>query len=88
MENILQALYHRFYFKPGDTPQAQHIEANHRALIAHLGKDDRKLVLRIIDDKDQLIHDISFDSFVSGFELAWKLAKELDGFDRIDLPRG
>ncbi|ADU26820.1 hypothetical protein [Ethanoligenens harbinense] len=87
MKYILQALYHRFYSKPIATPQAQRIEANHRALITHLNKGDRKLVLRIIDDKDQLINDISFDSFISGFELAWKLAKELDRYDRPDLPR-
>lgn len=77
MEDTLNALYDQFYRKPKNTSQARRVEANHQTLIAHLNKADRKLVLRIIDDKDQLINDISLDSFIAGFQLAWRLANEL-----------
>ncbi|QNK39835.1 hypothetical protein [Caproicibacter fermentans] len=87
MEDILEALYGNFYSKPQNTPQARRIEANHRILIDHLSKADRRLVLRIIDDKDQLIHDISFDSFVSGFWLAWRLANELSQYGEQKSPQ-
>lgn len=52
MKDILKVLYGNFYSKPQNTPQARRIEANHRIIIDHLSKADRRLVLRIIDDKD------------------------------------
>ena len=39
---------------------------------------ERKLVLQIIDSKDRIAEDTSIDSFISGFELAWKLSAELN----------
>ena len=47
------------------------MEECHKALIAALEKPERKLVLQIIDAKDRIAEDISIDSFISGFELAW-----------------
>ena len=41
------------------------MEECHKALIEALAKPERKLVLRIID------------SFIAGFELAWRLSIEL-----------
>jgi hypothetical protein len=70
MENILYAIYQRFYSIPKNTEQAKRIEANHRLLIQRLSPRNRKLVLRIIDDKDQIINDVSADSFIQGFRLA------------------
>ncbi|ADU27323.1 DUF6809 family protein [Ethanoligenens harbinense] len=86
MGDILFTIYRCFYKIPKGTPQARRIEANHRTLITHLSKADRRLVLRIIDDKDQLINDISLDSFITGFQLAWRLANELNGHDKQQTP--
>ena len=38
---------------------------------------ERKLVLRIIDAQDSIIELTSLDSFIAGFELAWRLSIEL-----------
>ena len=38
-------------------------------------------MLQIIDAKDRIAEDISIDSFVSGFELAWKLSIELNHYE-------
>jgi len=78
MDNILKALYDHFYRKPKNSTQARRIETNHRLLIQRLSKRNRKLVLRIIDDKDQICEDVSLDSFICGFRLAWSLFKYSD----------
>ena len=38
---------------------------------------ERKLVLRIIDAQDSITELASLDSFITGFELAWRLSIEL-----------
>jgi hypothetical protein len=46
-----------------------------------LGKSERRLVLQIIDAKDRIAEDTSIDSFIAGFELAWKLSIELNHYE-------
>ena len=46
-------------------------------MIAALEKPERKLVLRIIDAQDSIREQTSLDSFVAGFELAWRLSAEV-----------
>jgi len=46
--------------------------------IERLEKPERRLVLQIIDCKDQIAEDRSIDSFISGFCLAWRLSHELN----------
>ena len=56
------------------------IENTYRAYLAAreaLAKPERKLVLRIIDAQNLIIEQTSLDSFIAGFELAWRLSIEL-----------
>ena len=46
-------------------------------MIAALEKPERRLVLRIIDAQDSIREQTSLDSFIAGFELAWRLSAEL-----------
>ena len=83
MDKLLKALYDSFY-----TPLPMHdiqreVEDAHRQLIQALDKPERKLVLRIIDAKDHVAETRSIDSFICGFELAWKLSAELNLYDEI-----
>lgn len=39
-------------------------------------------MLQIIDCKDQIAEELSIDSFIAGFHLAWKLGFELNAYDR------
>ena len=66
-----------FYTPPELSAQKQEIEECHRALSEALGKPERRLVPRIIDAKDRIAEDTSIDSFITGFELAWRLSIEL-----------
>ena len=78
MENkLLKELYDCFYVRPELDEQEREVEKCHKALIAALEKPERKLVLRIIDAQDSIREQTSFDSFIAGFEPAWRLSIEL-----------
>ena len=77
MNNILQLLYDRFYAPLPMTEDCQEIEQYHRMLIERLDKPERKMVLRIIDAQDSIREQTSLDSFIAGFELAWRLSAEV-----------
>ena len=78
---LLKDLYDCFYTPPELPAQKQEIEECHQALSGVLGKSERRLVLQIIDAKDRIAEDTSIDSFIAGFELAWKLAVELNHYE-------
>ena len=78
---LLKAMYDCFYIPPELPTAKQEVEACHQTLIDRLDKPERKLVLQIIDAKDRIAEDISIDSFISGFELAWKLSAELNHYE-------
>lgn len=82
MNEMLKALYDGFYEKLPAMQLRAEIERCHQELIARLEKPERKLVLQIIDCKDQIAEDLSIDSFIAGFRLAWKLSQELNMYDR------
>ena len=78
---LLKNLYDCFYTPPEVPTQKLETEECHQALSEVLGKPERRLVLQIIDAKDRIAEDTSIDSFVSGFELAWKLSVELNHYE-------
>ena len=82
MNKLLKDLYDCFYVPPELPAQKQEIEESHQALIEVLDKPERRLVLQIIDAKDRIIEDTSIDSFISGFELAWRLSAELNQYEK------
>ena len=82
MDKMLEALYDHFYEKPELTALQESVEANHNLLRERLGKPERKLVLRLIDDETAIANALSLDSFLCGFVLAWKLTSELNYVER------
>ena len=80
MNNILQSLYDRFYTPLPMTEDRQEIEQYHRMLIERLDKPERKMVLRIIDAGDRIANELSLDSFICGFLLAWEMLDELNHY--------
>lgn len=80
MNELLKKLYDNFYIPLEPTTLRQEIETCHQALIDRLEKPERKLVLQIIDNKDQIAENLSVDSFICGFKLAWQLATELNQY--------
>ena len=82
MNEQLKALYDCFYEPLPAVRQKQEIEECHQAFIAALDKPERRLVLQIIDAKDQIAEDRSIDSFIAGFRLAWRLSNELNMYEK------
>ena len=82
MNELLKVLYDSFYEKLPATQLKAEIEQCHQELIEKLDKPERKLVLQIIDCKDQITEDLSIDSFIAGFRLAWKLSQELNIYEK------
>ena len=58
------------------------LPAFHPVHEALLDKPERRLVLQIIDAKDQIAEDRSIDSFIAGFRLAWRLSNELNMYEK------
>lgn len=80
MNETLKALYDSFY-TPLPMPDLEaEAKTAHRKLIERLDKQDRRLVLQIIDAQDAIANDRSLDSFICGFKLAWQMAHELDDY--------
>ena len=77
---LLKELYDSFYERPAATQLKTEIERCHQERIEKLDKPERRLVLQIIDCKDQIAEDLSIDSFISGFTLAWSLSNELNNY--------
>jgi len=78
MNETLKALYDSFNQPLALTEEKREIKDCHQQLIEKLDKPERKLVLRIIDAKDRIAENLSIDSFIAGFQLAWRLATELN----------
>lgn len=56
-------------------------------LIDVLDKPERKLVLTIMDRKDEIAEALALDSFICGFKLALKLSMELNHYEELPLDR-
>ena len=82
MNELLKALYDSFYERPSAAQLKADIERCHQELIENLETPERRLVLQSIDCKDQIAEDLSIDSFICGFQLAWKLSQELNMYDK------
>lgn len=82
MNEQLKALYDCFYEPLPAERLKQEIEDCHQKLIEVLSRSERRLVLQIIDAKDQIAEERSIDSFIAGFRLAWRLSNELNIYEK------
>lgn len=82
MNELLKIVYDTLYNRTDSPELVSEIEDCHRQLIERLDKPERKLVLHIIDNKDRIAEELSIDSFICGFQMATKLAAELDYYHR------
>ena len=80
MNETLRALYDSFYTPPAMAELTEAVEANRARLREKLSAEDRKVVLRIVDDLGLMALERSYDSFICGFKLALRLANELNNY--------
>ncbi len=81
MQNRLDDLYHSFFKSQELTELKSSVEKNHKALVDHLSKEDRKIILRIIDALEMICNYQSKDSFLQGFKLGFELTNELQNYN-------
>ena len=78
MNDLLKALYDIFYKPPKMTETLSEIKSIHQQLVEQLDKPARRLVLKLVDDEEKIADDLSLDSFIAGFQLAWQLSAEVN----------
>jgi hypothetical protein len=77
MPQITQRLYPNFYQKPATPEEKRRLQSNISLLKRNFSNWQKKILLRIIDDKDLICAIIAQDSFEQGFRLGIKLMNEL-----------
>ena len=80
MPKRLYDLYHDF-FTPLELSDLEFsVQENHKVLIDHLSKENRKIVLRIIDALEMICNYQTKASFIQGFKLGFELTTELQNY--------
>ena len=82
MYELLEMLYENYCTVPDTMRQSKAVETSYFKLKETLDKSELKFLLRIIDSKDDVCDETSFDSFASGFRLAWRLCAEIREYDK------
>ena len=77
MQDYMRALRQRFYTPPGCEKLNQELEQAHGELHESLNRQERKLLLRIIDLESAFRDEASLHSFIAGFRLAEGIKQEL-----------
>ena len=81
MPQRLDDLYHEFFTPLKLLELKSSVEDNHKTSIDHLSKEDRKIVLRIIDALEMICNYQTKTSSIQGFKLGFELTTELQNYD-------
>ena len=87
MNELLYELYEKLYTPLAMSKQRAEIYHCHHKLIEVLDKPERKLLLTIMDRKDEIADELAFDSFICGFELALQFSAALKLYEETPLER-
>ena len=78
MYDYMKALQRQFETNPRSIQElADEVDRIHRELSSRLAKEDRKLLLRLVDLEDNLQSVATLHSFVCGYRLACGIHREL-----------
>ena len=93
MYDYMKSLQRHFETKPEHIHELKaEVNQTHKELSARLSKDDRRLLLKLVDLEDALRGEATLHSFVSGYRLACGIHYELSAepmysFDREEEKR-
>ena len=93
MYDYMKSLQQQFESKPEYIQDLKtEVNRTHQELSARLSKEDRKLLLKLVDLEDVLQYEATLHSFTSGFRLACGIHRELSAepiysFDREEEER-
>ena len=74
MNDYMTALFDRFCGCPGVDEVAEEMRSR---LGGQLGKEQRRQLLRLVDQQNAYCEQTAMDAFVCGFRLAMEIAREL-----------
>ena len=78
MYDYMKALQRQFETNPRSIQElSDEVDRTHRELSSRLAKEDRKLLLRLVDLEDNLQSVATLHSFTCGYRLACGIHKEL-----------
>ena len=77
MPQTIERIYCSFYKRPDTAEERRRLQSNISLLKRNFSKWQKKILLRIIDDKDLICSIIAQDSFEQGFRLGVKLTTEI-----------
>ena len=78
MYDYMKALQRQFETNPRSIQElANEIDRTHKELSSRLAKEDRKLLLRLVDMEDNLRGHATLHSFTCGYRLACGIHREL-----------
>ena len=84
MNDYMKALHQRFYQDPEDTEEEQEMDQAEQALKATLGREQRKLLLSLVNAHSLWQERTSLESFTAGLRLGLGLAEELEPYSFDD----
>lgn len=77
MKDYIMALHQRFCTEPECREVRKELEAVHQDLYQVLDRREQAQLLKLADLENELLDEISLESFLSGFKLALGIAAEL-----------
>ena len=80
MNDYMKALHQRFYQDPEDTEEEQEMDQAEQALKATLDREQRKLLLALINAQSLWQERTSLESFTAGLRLGLGIARELEPY--------
>ena len=78
MNDYMKALHQRFYQDPEDTEEEQEMDQAEQALKATLGREQRKLLLSLVNAHSLWQERTSLESFTAGLRLGLGIAGALE----------
>ena len=86
MNEYMTALLERFKIETANSATiTEQVKAAEDHLREQLGKEQRRLLLRLIDLHSALREEAQLGGFVAGYRLAEGIHKELDGYPRFSI---
>ena len=78
MHDYMQALQQRFFPEPRCKDLRGTVEDTCGEFFKRMSDEDKRKLLLIVDSMDAIRDEVSLESFIAGFKLAWGISRELE----------
>ena len=78
MHDYMQALQQRFFRIPRCDDLRMTVENTCGEFLKRMSDEDKRKLLLIVDSMDAIRDEVSLESFIAGFKLAWGISRELE----------